>query len=177
MKPALLIIDVQTGLFSTVPPPANSDAVIERINQVADRARKNGVPVILIQHERAGTAVEYGSAGWQLDQRLKVCASDIKIRKTTPDSFLRTKLQEILALGSVDHLFICGYASEFCVDTTVRRGAALGYPITIVADAHTTQDKPHLSGSAISAHHTATLIDIASFGPEIVALPAAEIWK
>lgn len=173
---ALLIIDVQEGLFSPEPNPADADAVIARINLLADRARSHGAPVIFIQHERHGTAVEFGSAGWRLDRRLQASEHDIMVRKTTPDAFLRTDLQQILAEASVDHVAVCGYASEFCVDTTVRRSAALGFAVTIVSDAHTTHDKPHMSAAMIRAHHNATLPDITSFGPKITALPAACLW-
>jgi nicotinamidase-related amidase len=39
LKTALLIIDVQEGLFSPTRNPFDSDAVIARINRPADRAR------------------------------------------------------------------------------------------------------------------------------------------
>ncbi|MNL42777.1 Isochorismatase family protein [compost metagenome] len=71
---------------------------------------------------------------------------------------------------------VCGYATEFCVDTTVRRAAGLGMPVTLAADAHTTHDKPHASGARIRAHHNATLPAISSFGVKIAAVPAADIF-
>jgi nicotinamidase-related amidase len=56
------------------------------------------------------------------------------------------------------------------VDTTVRRSAALGFEVTLVADAHTTHDRPHATAAAIRAHENATLPDITSFGPRIRAV-------
>ena len=52
MSLALLVIDVQRGLFETDPPPADAAHVVTRINGLAARARAKGVPVIYIQHER-----------------------------------------------------------------------------------------------------------------------------
>jgi nicotinamidase-related amidase len=176
MKSALLIIDVQEGLFSPEPGPADAAIIIERINRLASRARAGGLPVIYVQHEQPGTPVEFGSAGWQLDKRLCVNAGDRFIRKTTPDSFLRTALQALLSSVAVDHLVICGYASEFCVDTTVRRAAALGFNVSLVSDAHTTHDKAHMTGAQIRAHHNATLPEITSFGGTIEAVPAESCW-
>ena len=75
----------------------------------------------------------------------------------------------LLAGLGVEHLIVCGYATEFCVDTTIRQAAALGYAITLAADAHTTHDKPHASGELIRRHHNATLSSIESFGVPIVA--------
>jgi nicotinamidase-related amidase len=175
MKNALLIIDVQQGLFDETPAPAEADAVIERINALAARARASDVPVILVQHEVAGTQLQHDSPGWQLDSRLQATQADHRIRKTTPDSFLRTGLDEVLAFSGVEQLVICGYATEFCVDTTTRSAAAHGYAVILAADAHTTQDKAHASAAQIRTHHNATLPDISSFGPVIETLPADQI--
>ena len=174
MKQALLVIDVQRGLFDAAPRPFEADLVVGRINALTARARDAGVAVFLIQHENAD-ALRHGSANWQLEQDLTVGADDTPVRKTTPDSFLGTGLQELLTQRGIEQLVICGYACEFCVDTTVRRAAALGYPVILAADAHTTHDKAHATGAQIRAHHNATLADIASFGPVIEARPAAEI--
>jgi len=176
MSPALLIIDVQTALFHEEGEPADAAAVITRINALASRARARGVPVIVIQHEVPGGTQAYGTPGWQNEPRLDVRPTDLLVRKTTPDSFLRTNLSQVLADAKVDHLVICGYASEFCIDTTVSRAASLGFPVTLVSDAHTTHDKPHLSAALIRAHENATLPDIGSFGPVIEAKPAEGIW-
>lgn len=175
MSQALLIIDVQQGLFDPAPRPFEADAVVDRINRLSERARAAGVPVVFIQHERLEGSLVHGTESWQLQERLVVRAGDEVIRKCTPDSFLRTGLQDLLALRSVTELVICGYASEFCVDTTVRRAAALGYPVLLAADAHTTHDKDHASAARIRAHHNATLSDIVSFGPRIAAEDSAEI--
>ena len=153
MKSAILIIDVQSILFDPAPCPFEANLVIERINRVAAWARANGLMVV---HEKIGSDIEFGSAGWQLQAGLKVAEGDQFIRKTTPDSFLRTDLDVILKQHDIGHLIVCGYASEFCVDTTIRRAAGLGYSVDLVADAHTTHDKPHASAEMIRAHHNAT---------------------
>lgn len=173
MKSALLIIDVQKGLFT--PPPADAEATLGRINALSDRARLAGVPVIFIQHRTADEELAHGSDAWQIDPALQVKAGDHRVEKTTPDSFLRTSLGPLLIANGVTHLVICGYSTEFCVDTTTRRAAGLGYPVTLAADAHTSHDKPHATGLQIRAHHNATLSNIESFGVLIDALPVAEI--
>ncbi len=174
MSLALIVIDVQHGLFATDPPPAEAAAVIERINRLTAQARNDGVPVIFVQHEREG-GMEPGSANWQLDGRLHVEGEDRRLRKTTPDAFLRTGLEEVLSFLGVEELVLCGYATEFCVDTTTRSAAAHGYRVTLAADAHTTHDKRHASAAQIRDHHNATLPDITSFGPRIRALATEEI--
>lgn len=173
---AVLVIDVQAGLFDglvdSVPPPHDGLAVIDRINALTGRARAASVPVVLIQHERAEGFLAHGSASWQLQPRLVAADSDLRLRKTTPDSFLRTDLAERLAAWGTRTLVVCGYATEFCIDTTVRRAAALGFDVVLASDAHTTSDKPHASGAQIRAHHNATLPWLTSFGRRIVAVPS-----
>ena len=167
MKTALLVIDMQQGLFNT--PPYELEEVVERINQLTRAARKADQTVIWVMHEKEGSPLAYLSPGWQLQPGLQREPSDQEVRKTTPDAFLRTELQTLLDAEQVKQLVICGYACEFCVDTTVRQAAARGYPVTLAADAHTTHDKPHASAASIRAHENATLPNISSFGPRIQA--------
>ncbi|WP_163831093.1 cysteine hydrolase family protein [Spartinivicinus ruber] len=175
MKSALLVIDVQRVLFESNPPPFAVDSVISNINLLAEQARSLGVPVIFIQHEQEDSIITYGSEGWQLQSDLVVHDTDVLVRKTTPDSFLRTELDSILKSYSITDLVICGYATEFCVDTTVRRAAALGYSIQLVADAHTTHDKEHATAEKIRLHHNKTLSNIKSFGVSIASIKTDNI--
>lgn len=172
---ALLIIDVQSFLFDSTPKPYESTEVIARINQLSVWARNNDIPVIFIQHEAPNSPMEFGSAGWQLQSDLIKAEGDLFVLKTTPNSFLRTNLKELLDAQNVEHLIICGYATEFCIDTTTRQAAAFGYSIDLVADAHTTQDKPHASAAFIREHHNQTLSNIKSFGVKIAAISVDEL--
>lgn len=175
MNSAVLVIDVQRGLFDEVPRPYAADETIDRINRLTARAREAGAPVLFIQHEQTAGLLAFDSDGWQLAAGLVAKEQDGRVRKTTPDSFLRTGLAEMLAEKGVNDLIICGYATEFCVDTTTRRAAALGFPVQLVADGHTTHDKEHASAKEIRDHHNATLSNIRSFGPRIVAVLAADV--
>ncbi|WP_104401888.1 cysteine hydrolase family protein [Vibrio penaeicida] len=175
MKSALLVIDVQQGLMEPKPQPYETEKVINRINQATSWARAKDIPVIFVRHEAPNSIVEMGSEGWQVHQDLEQVESDSYINKTTPDSFHNTHLQTLLDEHQIQHLYVCGYATEFCVDTTTRRAAGLGYPVTLISDAHTTHDKPHASGSTIREHHNCTLPAIQSFGVKLAAIPTAEL--
>ncbi|OYU77641.1 MAG: cysteine hydrolase, partial [Burkholderiales bacterium PBB5] len=150
---ALIVIDVHVALFDPVPRPHEADAVLTRIHHLARAARAAGVPVVWVQHEspHEGHPLAHGSPGWAVHPAAGPDAADVFIRKTTPDSFLRTGLAEWLATRGIGHLVVCGYASEYCVDTSTRRAAGLGLAVTLAADAHTTHDKPHASGALIRA--------------------------
>jgi nicotinamidase-related amidase len=169
MGSALLVIDVQQGLCEGEGAAWDSTAVIARINRVAAHTRASGMPVVFIQHEDASGLV-HGSREWQLADGLLAEPGDLRVRKTTPDSFLRTDLQALLLARGVSELIVCGMHSEFCVDTTTRRALALGYPVTLVADAHTSAGNTALTPQQVVAHHNATLSNISSFGPRVRAV-------
>jgi len=60
--------------------------------------------------------------------------------------------------------------TEFCVDTTTRRALALGLPVVLVSDAHTSAGNAALLAKQVIAHHNATLTNISSFGPRALAI-------
>ncbi|MBV8657033.1 MAG: cysteine hydrolase [Burkholderiales bacterium] len=175
MNTALLIIDVQHALCTGEEAAFDIEAVVERINTVSTKARAAGVPVVLIQHEETEGTMQFGSEGWQLHASLAVHSDDLRIRKTVPDSFHKTALQALLQSHGVGSVVICGLQSDYCVDSTVRGALAHGYPVTLVADGHSTLDNGVLTAAQISAHHNKTLRGIGSFGAGVTLKPAAEV--
>jgi nicotinamidase-related amidase len=175
MKTALLVIDVQSALCSGEYAAFESQRVIARINQVSAKARRAGAPVFLIQHETKNGLLDPGTHGWRLAEGLVVEETDVIVGKTATDSFHKTELEGLLQSHGVKQLVICGLQSDFCVDTTTRRALGLGYPVTLVSDAHSTLDNGILTAAQISAHHTATLANITSFGPRVTPATAAEL--
>ncbi len=154
-KAAVLVIDMQAGLFDRVPPPHDAAAVVERINRLTARARAAGAPVVFIQHD--GDADEPvvlpGTAGWQLHTDLVVGPKDKVIRKTTCDAFHRTVLEATLRAWRVTTLVIAGYATEFCVDSTVRAALSRDFRVLVAADAHTTRDHDRWPAAQTIAQH------------------------
>jgi len=170
MKKAVIVTDVQNKIFNSSPKPYKADDVIEKINMIIKKARNTGNPVIFLQHE-APQFLEFNSDGWPLHESIGVEPTDYRIRKSTGDAFLGTDLEETLKGLNIRHIIICGYASEFCIDSTTRRAAGLGYNIELISDAHTTHDKQHLSGEQIRNHHNVTL----SMGPTINAISSSDV--
>lgn len=175
MCTALLVIDVQNALCFGQYAAVESRRVIERINHLSAKARRSGAPVILLQHESELGALARGGEGWKLAQGLVFAEGDLVIAKTATDAFHNTELQSELERRGATKLIICGFQSEFCIDTTTRRALALGYPVTLVSDGHSTRDNGVLSAAQITAHHTITLANITSFGPMVTPRLAAEI--
>lgn len=175
MNTAVLVIDVQQGLCEGDGAAFEAAQTIDRINQVTAKARAAGRPVIFIQHESGSGYLEHGSAAWQLAQGLEALPTDLRVRKTAADSFHKTTLQDVLHQHGITELVICGMHTEFCVDTTTRRALALGYPATLVEDAHTSAGNAALSAPQVIAHHNITLSNISSFGARVHLVSAANL--
>lgn len=156
MKSALLVVDVQNGVFGSPNPPYLSENVISNIEQLLSYASSSEIEVIFIQHEISGV-LEPESDAWQLFSDLTINDSSYKVRKKTPDSFYNTNLREYLDENGIEHVLICGYSTEFCIDRTAFSAASKGYKVTLIEDAHTTHSKPHLDAPSIIAHHSFTL--------------------
>lgn len=129
----VMVIDMQKGVLAT--PRFDRAGRCARINALiaaADRA-------IFIQH--SGPGMEVGSDAWQIVPELTQPPHALFVNKTACDSFWQTELAERLAEHAIEAFAICGCATDYCVDTTVKVGASLGYRITVAADAHTTADR------------------------------------
>jgi len=170
---ALLVIDIQVGWYDATPGPHDAAGTLARINDLIDRARAAGRPVLFIQHAEPP---EYtpGTAGWELHPDLHRQPDDPVIGKTACDAFLDTTLDAELRCRAIDTLVVCGAATEFCVDTTIRRAASEGYRVIVPADAHTTKDRPVLAAAQIVAHHNWVWAELSAPIPPVV-VPAAGI--
>ena len=151
-KPVLLVIDMQGGLFDDDALQRRAKEVSARINLLSEAVRSHGGQVIFIRHSEE-SGLEAGSAGWQIVPELVQQAGDGYVDKTACDAFLGTPLKAVLDAAAPTQLIVCGCATDFCVDTTVRAAASLGYPVSVASDAHTTRDRPHLAAPMIVHHH------------------------
>ncbi|EAR28489.1 isochorismatase family protein [Pseudoalteromonas tunicata D2] len=156
MKSALLVVDVQNGVFGSTNPPYLSENVISNIKQLLGYASSSETEIVFIQHEIPGV-LEPESDAWQLFSDLAINDSSYKVRKSTPDSFHDTNLKEYLDEKGIEHVLVCGYSTEFCIDRTAYSAASKGYKVTLIEDAHTTHGKPHLDAPSIIAHHSFNL--------------------
>ncbi|KWI54311.1 hydrolase [Burkholderia pseudomultivorans] len=151
---AVIVIDMQRGLVQRARPAYRLDDVVSGINRLTAAARAAQAPVCFVQHDGgADDDIVPGTPGWELHAGLTVGAGDWRVRKRMSDAFHDTPLAAQLDGHGIRSVLICGYATEFCVDSAARRAALLGYRTTVVSDLHTTNERPHLSAAQIVAHH------------------------
>ncbi len=149
----LLIVDMQTGVLEG---DAKHDlsAVVGRIRHLAHRVRRGGGKVVLVQHDgHSGDLFAPGARGWPILSELAPEAGDLVIHKTLNSAFIGTSLETDLSNLRPDRVLVVGWATDMCVDATVRSAAERGFPVVVVADCHTVADRPHLEAEAVRAHH------------------------
>jgi nicotinamidase-related amidase len=150
---ALLVVDMQAGLLNG---PAKHDlpGVLERISRLAASVRGRGGRVVWIQHcGRPGGDFEPDKPGWRLLPALRRDPADTVVRKTLNDAFAGTELAAVLHEIGPRRVLIAGWATDFCVDATVRSAVSRGHAVVVVGDAHTVSDREHLDAPSIIRHH------------------------
>ena len=147
----LLVVDMQNAWLNRETPRLNKAGVIARINHAAQSTRAQGGQVIFVQH--CDDSCVENSDEWQIEAGLIVVEADGKLNKTACDSFADTSLLAQLQACDTGTLIICGLATEFCLDTTIRAAPSHGFDVVVLGDAHTTGDRPHMKAPAIIEHH------------------------
>lgn len=132
---ALLVIDVQNGVMATA---VERDAVISRIGSLVENARSSGVPVVWVQH--SSDELPQGSPQWEFVPELQQLTTESVVHKRYGDSFEDTDLETVLAEAGAGRVVVAGAQSDACIRSTIHGAFVRGYDVTLVADAHTTED-------------------------------------
>lgn len=149
----LLVVDMQEGLLKG-DPKRDLPAVVERIDRLAERVRARGGRVVFVQHEGgAGDEFAPGTPGWELLGSIRRAPTDQVVRKTLNDAFRGTSLASWLDEVGARRILVSGWATDLCVDSTVRSAAALGYRVVVASDCHTVSDRPHMAAEKVIEHH------------------------
>jgi nicotinamidase-related amidase len=133
---ALLVVDVQNDVVAGA---HERDAVVANVGSLVDRARREQVPVIWVQHSDGQLAK--GSAAWRIVPELTPDESEPLVEKSYGDAFEDTDLESVLSGLGVGRLVVVGAQTDACIRSTLHGAFARGYDATLVGDAHTTEDQ------------------------------------
>ncbi|HVJ52967.1 MAG TPA: cysteine hydrolase family protein [Aliidongia sp.] len=136
LNTALLVVDVQNGVVERA---HERDAVVANIGRLVEKARRERAPVVWVQHASDGLAK--GSDSWRIVGELKPDDSEPLIEKSYGDAFEDTSLESVLSGLGVGRLVIAGAQTDACIRSTLHGAFARGYDVTLVKDAHTTEDQ------------------------------------
>jgi nicotinamidase-related amidase len=132
---ALLVVDVQNGVVKGA---SGRDDVVANIGALIEKARQEEVPVVWVQH--SSEALVEGGDAWQIVPELIPDAAESLVAKTHGDSFEATSLETVLSDLGVGRLVVVGAQTDACVRSTLHGAFVRGYDVTLVSDAHTTED-------------------------------------
>jgi nicotinamidase-related amidase len=132
---ALLVVDVQSGVVKEA---YERDAVVANIGSIVERARREKVPVIWIQHSDEQLA--RGSEDWRIVPELAPANAESLVEKNYGDAFEDTALEIVLSNLGVGRLVVVGAQTDACIRSTIHGAFVRGYDVVLVSDAHTTED-------------------------------------
>ena len=133
---ALLVIDVQAGVVEGA---YERDAVVANVASLVDRARREGISVVWVQH--SDEQLSKGSDAWRIVPELNPGEGEPVVEKHYGDSFEDTRLEGVLADLTVGRIVVVGAQTDACIRSTLHGAFVRGYDATLVSDAHTTEDQ------------------------------------
>lgn len=133
---ALMVLDVQVGVVAEA---HKRDAVVANIGTLIDKARQEGVPIVWLQH--SDEHLVKGSDAWEYVPELVRRDSEPLVHKVFSDSFEGTELETVLSKAGVGRLVVAGAQTDECIRSTIHGALVRGYDVTLVSDAHTTEDQ------------------------------------
>ena len=108
---ALLVIDVQKGLFSRPTPVYHEQQLLDNINYLSDQFLNQGGAVFFIQHSNQKQLAK-GTENWQFHPRLQVSEDDPVIHKTHGNAFQNTGLNDELDARGIKNIVITGMVTN-----------------------------------------------------------------
>ena len=132
---ALLVVDVQNGVVEGA---HERDAVVANVGSLVEKARREQVPVVWVQHSSEQLA--QGSDAWRIVPELNPGDAEPLVEKRYGDSFEDTTLESVLSGLGVGRLVVVGAQTDACIRATLHGALVRGYDATLVSDAHTTED-------------------------------------
>src|SRR5438874_9247897 len=112
---ALLVIDMQKGVVGGA---HQRDAVVANVGSLVEKARRERVPVVWVQHSDEQLA--RGSDGWKIVPELSPDDAEPLVEKNYGDSFEETSLETVLSGLGVGRLVVVGAQTDMCVRSTLH---------------------------------------------------------
>lgn len=113
--------------------------------------------------------------GWEIHSAISPRQGEPVVQKQACDSFHQTSLQQELEKREIEHLVVVGAQTDYCIGTSVRRATTCGYDVTLVSDAHTTEDNPILTAEQVITYHNGLLNGFRTNSYTITVKPTSEI--
>ncbi len=146
MSKALMVIDVQKWGFTGNWQVADSEALLQRIQQRVEAARANGEMIVHVQNDAPeGELDAPGGPFWPV--MIEPIGDEWLVNKTTKDTFeTNPDLADRLRAAGIDELELVGCQSENCVRSTALGARAEGFKVSLPPGLHGTYDESTFTG-------------------------------
>lgn len=155
---ALLIIDVQNYCLRVEADGSDhfrrslKDTVLPNIRRLQSGCRRAGIEVLYsvienmtrdgrdrsLDYKISGIDVAPGSSDAQVLDAVAPAEDEMIFRKTSSNVFVSTNIDYVLRNLGVRSLIVAGIMTDQCVESAVRGACDLGYLVTLITDACTT---------------------------------------
>ena len=145
-KSALIVIDLQND-FTLETGKAHAcmtqvDRLIPVVNKLGKKFIEKQQDVVYLKTEWSnplvkfftGNSVAKGTEGAELDRRLKIVSINI-FTKGNKNIFSSTEFVSFIRENSIQHLYMVGLATDYCIKISAENAIANGYRVTVVQDA------------------------------------------
>jgi nicotinamidase-related amidase len=140
MKSALIVVDVQQSFEHR--PYWQADGVagfVNRLQQIIDRAKAQGVPVLQVFHEEPTGVFSRASGYVKTLAMLRIEPTEVFVKSVHSSLFGRasdgTTLEAWLRRNGIEHVIVTGIRTEQCCETTARHASDSGFEVTYALDA------------------------------------------
>lgn len=158
MSRVLLIIDMQIFIEERIQAglgffPSNA---IDNMVHILNKFRENNEHVIHIMHEslEEGSLLHKEAISYPIIYKLRSQGREPIFIKNTSSAFVSTDLADYLKQIHANEIIVMGGVTGFCVNSTVRHGADLGFNMCVVQDATISFDLAGDGGDAKTIHNT-----------------------
>jgi nicotinamidase-related amidase len=155
MKSALIVVDVQQS-FEHRPywQADDADLFVQRLQQLIDRCKAAGVPVLQVFHEEETGVFARSSGLVKTLASVRIEPTEVFVKTVHSSLFGRsangTSLESWLRQNGVEHVIVTGIRTEQCCETTARHASDSGFKVTYALDATLTFPMVAKSGRTYS---------------------------
>lgn len=148
-----MIIDAQMEYAHGPLAVEKLEPAVDEILRLRAWAQAVGAPIIHVQQVGPPGAMIFAPEGQGVRflPDLMPTSGEIVVKKTHPNSFVRTNLDELLRQSGRRQLIVTGFMTHMCVDSTARAAFDLDYDVFLVASATADRPLPRPEGGMMSA--------------------------
>jgi nicotinamidase-related amidase len=161
---ALIVIDVQQGLDDPSLGERNNPQAEANMVRLLNAWRRDGRPIIHVRHDSTEpqSPLRPELPGNAIKPEVQPQGDEPLITKNVNSAFVGTDLEARLRAQKIQDVVIIGLTTPYCVSTTARMAANLGFKTIVVSDATASHAANGPDGQPYSAQqvHDMALVNL-----------------